>query len=76
MSVPHLLILSAIFLVASIISVITGRTSLITVPVMLEFGVEPRTALATNMLASTLMSIGGTLPLWEKVRSPKNQLFI
>ncbi len=33
---------------------------------MLQFGVEPRTALATNMLALTLMSIGGTLPFIGK----------
>ena len=53
----HILILTAIFLAASIISVITGSTSLITVPVMLQFGIEPRIALATNMLALTLMSM-------------------
>jgi uncharacterized protein len=55
-----------IFLIASVISVITGSTSLITVPVMLQFGIEPRTALATNMFALTLMSIGGTLPFIGK----------
>ncbi|MBD2519578.1 sulfite exporter TauE/SafE family protein [Nostoc sp. FACHB-973] len=62
----QVLILAVIFLVASIISVIAGSTSLITVPVMLEFGVEPRTAIATNMMALTLMSIGGTLPFIGK----------
>jgi uncharacterized membrane protein YfcA len=31
-------------------------------PVMLEFGIESRTAIATNMFALTFMSIGGTLP--------------
>jgi uncharacterized protein len=55
-----------IFLIASVISVITGSTSLITVPVMLQFGIESRTALATNMFALTLMSIGGTLPFIGK----------
>jgi hypothetical protein len=62
----QLLILIPIFLLASVISVITGSTSLITVPVMLQFGIEPRTALATNMLALTLMSVGGTLPFIGK----------
>jgi uncharacterized protein len=62
----HILILSVIFLIASIISAIAGSTSLITVPVMLEFGIEPRTALATNMLALTLMSVGSTLPFLGK----------
>lgn len=33
---------------------------------MLQFGVEPRTALATNMLALTLMSVGGVLPFVGK----------
>ena len=62
----QLLPLMAIFLGASVISVITGSTSLITVPVMLQFGIEPRTALATNMFALTFMSIGGTLPFVGK----------
>jgi uncharacterized membrane protein YfcA len=62
----QLLILITVFLIASVISVITGSTSLITVPVMLQFGIEPRTALATNMLALTLMSVGGTLPFVGK----------
>ncbi|ARV62002.1 hypothetical protein BZZ01_28280 [Nostocales cyanobacterium HT-58-2] len=66
MTVIQIIMLAAIFLIASIISVIAGSTSLITVPVMLQFGVEPRTALATNMLALTLMSIGGTLPFIGK----------
>lgn len=58
--------LSAIFLVISVISVITGSTSLLTVPVMFQFGIEPRTALATNMFALTLMSIGSTIPFIGK----------
>lgn len=66
MTVIQIIMLAAVFLIASIISVIAGSTSLITVPVMLEFRVEPRTALATNMLALTLMSIGGTLPFIGK----------
>lgn len=56
------LTLAVIFLAASVISVISGSTSLITVPVMLAFGIEPQIAIATNMLGLTLMSIGGTLP--------------
>jgi hypothetical protein len=62
----QLFTLIAIFFIASVISVITGSTSLITVPIMLQFGIEPRIALATNMLALTLMSIGGTLPFVGK----------
>jgi uncharacterized protein len=55
------LALGAIFFLTSIVSVVTGSTSLITVPAMLQFGIEPRSAVATNMLALTLMSVGGSL---------------
>jgi hypothetical protein len=45
---------------------VTGGTALITVPVMILFGVPARTALATNMVTLTLMSAGGTLPfVWS-----------
>lgn len=66
MTVIQIINLSIIFLIASVISVITGSTSLITVPVMFQFGIEPRTALATNMFALTFMSIGGTIPFIGK----------
>lgn len=66
MTFLQIFILAGLFLIASIISVISGSTSLITVPLMLSFGVEPRTAIATNMLALTFMSIGGTLPFVGK----------
>ncbi len=57
-----LIILILIFFGTGIISVVTGCTSLITVPVMLQMGIEPQTAIATNMLALTFLSLGGTLP--------------
>jgi len=57
----QLLVLLAIFFLTSIVSVVTGSTSLITVPAMLQFGIEPRSAVATNMLALTCMSVGGSL---------------
>ncbi len=66
MTLLQLLNLAGIFLIASIISVITGSTSLITVPVMFQFSIEPHTALATNMFALTFMSIGGTIPFIGK----------
>ena len=59
--------LVVIFFLTSAISVVTGSTSLITVPAMLQFHIEPRTALATNIFALTFMSVGGTLPF---LRSP------
>jgi uncharacterized protein len=57
-----LLWLIPIFAITSAISVVTGSTSLITVPAMLQFHIEPRMALATNMFALTFMSAGGTFP--------------
>jgi uncharacterized membrane protein YfcA len=57
-----LLWLIVIFFVTSAIGVVTGSTSLITVPAMFQFHIEPRTALATNMFALTFMSVGGALP--------------
>jgi uncharacterized membrane protein YfcA len=55
-------VLIAAFLFTSIISVVTGSTSLITVPVMFQFGIDARVAVATNMFALTFMSVGGALP--------------
>jgi uncharacterized membrane protein YfcA len=58
----QLTLLILVFLATSSVSVVTGSTSLITVPVMFQFGVNPRVAVATNMFALTFMSIGGSLP--------------
>jgi len=57
-----LFFLTLIFLATSAISVVTGSTSLITVPAMFQFHIDPRTAVATNMFALTCMSVGGALP--------------
>lgn len=57
--------LSGIFFCTSVISVVTGATSLITVPALLAFGVAPTTALGTNMLALTAMSAGASVPFWQ-----------
>lgn len=57
-----LLVLVAIFFLTSVISVVTGSTSLITVPVMIALGIEAHVAIATNMLSLTFMSVGGSLP--------------
>jgi len=63
MSTLQLVLLIVILMITSAISVVTGSTSLITVPAMLQFHIEPRTAIATNMFALTLMSIGASVPL-------------
>jgi uncharacterized protein len=61
-----LVALIAVFFFTSVISVVTGSTSLITVPVMIAFGIEAHVAIATNMLALIFMSVGGSLPFMEK----------
>jgi uncharacterized protein len=58
--------LLVIFLVTSSISVVTGGTSLITVPAIFQFHIDPRIAVAINMFALTFMSIGGTLPFLKR----------
>jgi uncharacterized membrane protein YfcA len=57
-----LIILVIVFFLTSVVSVVTGSTSLITVPVMIEFGIDPHVAVATNMMALVFMSVGGSLP--------------
>ncbi len=52
MSTLKTIILIVIFLLTSAVSVITGSTSLVTVPAMLQFHIEPRTALATNCVGA------------------------
>jgi uncharacterized protein len=54
--------LASILFAASAVGVVTGSTSLVTVPALMLFGVDPRTAVATNMLGLTFMSVGGALP--------------
>lgn len=62
LSTSALILLLALFFVTSVVGVVTGSNSLITVPVMFQFGIEPRVAVATNMFGLTFMSIGATLP--------------
>lgn len=66
MSLLLLSLLIVVFFFTSILSVVTGSTSLITVPAMMQLGVEPQSALATNMFALTFMSLGATLPYLGK----------
>jgi uncharacterized membrane protein YfcA len=54
------------FFLTSVISVVTGSTSLITVPMMIAVGIEPHVAVATNMMALIFMSLGGSLPFAQK----------
>ena len=51
-----------LFFVTSVVGVVTGSNSLITVPVMFQFGIDEKQAIATNMFGLTFMSIGATIP--------------
>ena len=55
-------VLVLVFFLTSVIGVVTGSNSLITVPVMFQFGIDPRVAVATNMFGLLFMSIGATIP--------------
>jgi uncharacterized protein len=74
MSVPRLLALVSIFFATSVVSVVTGSTSLITVPAMLQFHIDPKTALATNMFALTFLSAGALLPFGRSNAIPTTRL--
>ena len=74
MSGAKLSVLIAVFFFTSVISVVTGSTSLITVPVMIALGIEAHVAVATNMLALTFMSVGGSLPFIGRGVLSRNRL--
>ena len=57
-----LAILVVLFFLTSVIGVVTGSNSLITVPVMFLFGIDEKVAVATNMFGLTFMAIGATIP--------------
>jgi uncharacterized membrane protein YfcA len=62
MSATAIIILVLLFFITTAIGVVTGGNSLITVPLMFQFGIEPRTAVATNMFGLFFMSIGASIP--------------
>ena len=68
LSTQTLVILIAVFLVTSVVGVVTGSNSLIAVPVMFQVGIEPRVAVATNMFALVFMAVGGTIPFVRQRR--------
>jgi uncharacterized membrane protein YfcA len=70
MGLSWYLLLCATTFGASVLSSITGGTSLITVPILVMMGLEPRAAIATNMVvvaaisggAATKFHLEGTIP--------------
>ncbi|MEP6925061.1 MAG: sulfite exporter TauE/SafE family protein [Pyrinomonadaceae bacterium] len=61
-----LILLVAVFFVTCAIGVVTGSNSLVTVPMMLQFGIDSRMAVATNMFGLTFMSLGSAIPFVGK----------
>lgn len=62
MPTSTLILLIVVFLVTSLIGVVTGSNSLIAVPAMFEVGIEEKRAVATNMFALVFMAVGGAIP--------------
>ncbi len=62
MSIYALAALIVLFFVTTAVGVITGSNSLITVPVMFQFGIDEKVAVATNMFGLTFMAVGATIP--------------
>lgn len=62
----ELVALAVLFFLTSVVGVVTGSNSLITVPAMFQFGIDPRVAVASNMFGLTFMAVGGTLPFLGK----------
>jgi uncharacterized membrane protein YfcA len=62
LSIADLALLALLFFITSAVGVVTGSNSLITVPVMFQFGIDPKVAVATNMFGLTFIAIGATMP--------------
>src|SRR4051794_37778156 len=62
MGLYALIILVVVFFLTSVVGVVTGSNSLIAVPAMFQFGIDPRVAVATSMFGLVFMSVGGTIP--------------
>src|SRR4051794_12669169 len=66
MDIYTLTLLILVFLITSVVGVVTGSNSLIAVPAMFQAGIEPKIAVATNMFGLVFMSVGGTIPFLRK----------
>jgi Predicted permeases len=66
MSAAALILLILLFFITSVVGVVTGSNSLVTVPVMFQFGIDPKVAVATNMFGLTFMNVGATIPFLRR----------
>lgn len=62
MSPTDYILIVTVFFITSAVGVVTGSNSLVNVPMMLQLGMDPRIAIATNMFGLTFMSIGASIP--------------
>ena len=66
LTTSELALLILLFSITSAVGVVTGSNSLVTVPVMFQFGIDPKIAVATNMFGLTFMNIGATIPFLRR----------
>jgi uncharacterized membrane protein YfcA len=74
MSDASLVILIVAFFLTSLVGVVTGSNSLITVPVMFQVGIDEKVAVATNMFGLVFMAIGGAIAFIRKGHVEKKGL--
>lgn len=67
-------ILILLFFLTSAVGVVTGSNSLITVPVMFQFGIDEKVAVATNMFGLTFMAIGASIPFVRAGKVDRRQV--
>ena len=60
MSLPHIGILCSVAFAVSMVGVVTGGHSMITVPLLMFFGLPPASAVATNRFATLFLNISGS----------------
>lgn len=66
MSTFELITIAVLFFFTSVVGVVTGSNSLITVPVLFQFGIDPKVAVATNMFGLTFLNIGATIAFYRE----------
>jgi len=67
-SLINILVVCLVYFVTSVFSVSVGGTSLITVPLLMSFGMTPKNAVATNMFALIFLSISGAIRFKKEIR--------
>lgn len=74
MDILGILIACLVCFAVCIISVSTGGTSLITVPVLIWLGMAPKDAIATNMLALLFLSVSGAIGFRKEIKPSRYKI--